>query len=811
MKTNLLSYSKHKRGFTILLLLFSGFFANQAMAQAALAANDVFIWKGVNSSSWIDKDNWTILRGTTTAGSNNFPGEIGTNDVVYVNKSDTPFAAKFGDGQVLDIARLLVSNAFGGEAGATFTIEEGAILNVGNILGQSNHVLLNGGNIVNNGTLNIKAISVGFAGFPVIGINCGNPAVLPSVPTEYGYSGSGSLIIELASANFANAAAIAVLGNNNPVTVNGVTTTAPETTANAIYKFILNNPEITFNQATALSINAIRAGGGNNANKMIIGGTGFTIGTSSSPSIGGLINYGGGSSVTIEAGTTLTLNSAITNLVSAISSFSANTFAANLNNKGTINIQGASNRSGISFATGNKDVASVINLNNDGVININLNIAGSGYSGLGIGNGGGGSANAGSIVNVNNTGTMTLKNTSAALGTGFAIFTVNAGEAPKLVIANSGTLNLEGSTYNYGLKTTVNNTGMINSNSELRAFSAVNNNVGGSINFVKTATTATTRQVSFTVVDADTSGSIGSIYKDGSNNNYVIVAQKYAGAGAIVANTLSSVTVAPTGTLTRVSTGAGSATINYTAVSLPAINNALGNTVNSGTINTGAGSNLNIINALSSTGSTSVFSPGGDADKGLIQFNEVTGDALSLMGTLKMQASGSATAGVDFDAINFTGALDIIDISGATLDLTGIYIPTVKLTLDIITTNTTLASEGAITGSFASVIAPKGWSVNVTEGLGSKVQLVFDPALTTSQFAQAKFSYYPNPTRNQLNISAAKNINKVELYNVLGQNVLTSVVNATQKQVDISTLKTGIYMMEVTIENTKQSFKVVKQ
>jgi hypothetical protein len=837
MKTNLLSTSKNKRGFVILILLFSGLFANKAAAQAASTTNDTFIWKGTNSSEWAEPDNWTIIRRTATPGNNNYPGEIGTTDLVIVNKSDTPFPAKLKDGQAFDIARLQVTNTFGGEAGATFTIDEGATLYVGNITTQSNHVSLNGGNVVNNGTLYIRAFGVGISGFPVYGISCGNPAVLPAVPTQYGYSGTGSLTIEMPNANFGVSAAFAVLGNNNPVS-NGanppVFTTAPETTANATYKFVLNNPTITFNQRAPTvrpnialpSIYAIRAGGGNNANKMIISGTGFTIDAideltaERKPGNGGLISIGGGTSLTIDDGTTLTLNSAITNYYAAIGGFAATTFPTNFTNKGTINIAGGSTRSGMAFSTGGPGTpakpapspASVYNINNEGTLNINLNVETPGAAGFFIGNGGGDNANPDSVVNVTNSGTMTLKNTSTIVGAGSSIFTLNASQAPKLVFTNSGTMTLEGSTYNYGLKTTMNNSGILNSNNELRAFSAVNNNVGGSINFVKNAATAITRQVSFTVAGTATSGSIGSIFRDSNNNDYVIVEQKFSGETAITlrANTLSSVTVPPTGTLTRVS-GGGSETIVYTAVSLPAINNALGNTTNSGTINTGAALNLNIINALSATAETSVLSPGGNATNGLMAFGEVTGDALSLMGTLKMQASGSTTAGIDFDAINFTGQSDIIDISQTTLDLTGIYTPTSKLTIDIITTNTTPSVEGAISGTFASVIAPKGWTVNITEGFGSKVQLVFDPALTTAQFAQAKFSYYPNPTKNQLNVTAAKTINKVELYNVLGQNVLTSIVNATQKQVDISTLKTGIYMMEVTIENTKQSFKIVKE
>ena len=808
MKKNYFARNLNK-SIIALSVIFCALFGTEAAAQSAVAANDTFIWNGTASTAWENPANWTILRGTTTAGNNTFPGEIGTIDVVFINKNDTPFAPIL-DAQVLDIARLNVANTSGTESGAVFTINAGAILNVGNVGTQSNNVLLNGGNIVNNGTLNIKALGIGFTSFPSYGINCGNPNVLPTVPREYGYSGSGTLTIDLPVANFAGAAAIVVLGNSG-------TTVTPTNNVNATYKFILNNPEITLNQATALGINVIRAGGGNNANKMIIAGTGLTLGTVGTPSVGALVSLGGGSSVTIETGTTLTLNSTSTNINNAVSGFSASAFATNFTNKGTINILGASARSGMFFSTGASATASVFNINNDGTINVNFNAA-AGHAAFTIGNGGGGAANAGSVVNFTNTRTMNLKNTATAVGTGFSIFTVAAGEAPRLIINNSGTLNLEGSTYAYGLKTTLNNSSILNTNNELRSFSAINNNLGGSINFARTAATATTRQANFTILtDTDTSGALGSIYKDSNNNDYAIVAQKFSGGFSLLANVLSTATVPATGTLTRI-TGTGAAAIVYSAVGLAPINNAAtGNVTNSGIINTDTASNLNVLSLLSTT-ATSVLSPGGDTGRGILtvpDFLPAAADLLALNGTLKIQASGNATAGVDFDTMQITGSLDVLDISGAILDVTGLYTPAALTTIDIITTNTTPTFEGAVIGSFASVVGlPSGWAVVYTGGLGGKVQLAFNPAnLATAHntFANFKFSVYPNPATSELNVAAAKNINKVEFFNLLGQKVQSNTVEASQKQLDISNLQKGIYLMEVTIDAAKKGYKIIKQ
>lgn len=818
MKNNYFASKNYKTGLVVLFVLFYGLFVNEASAQSPTTINDTFIWNGSKSSDWADTANWTILRGTTTAGVNLYPGENTVTDWVFVNKNDTPYPAIL-DNLIVDIQRLYVNNSFGTESGAIFTINAGATLAVGNATTQSNNVFMNGGNIVNNGTFIIKALGAGFSGFPSFGINGGTPPVLPTVPTEYTYSGSGLLKINMVSANFNNAAAIAVTGASG-------TTTTPTNSANVTYRFVLNNPEITLNQtiaATPATIYVFRAAGGNNANKMIIGGTGVTLELLDdltnirTPSIGGLFSFAGGSSVVIESGTTLTMKSKSTNLTSAIVGFSNSILPNTFINKGTINVQGASSRSGLIFSTGSTSNASVVNFNNEGILNINADFA-SAQAPLAVGNGGGGAANAGSVANLNNTGTILFKNTSTAVGTGFPVFTVTAGEAPPFVINNSGTMDLEGSTYAFGLKTTINNNGILNSNSELRSFVAVNNNLGGSLNFVKTATTATTKLVVFNGLTTASAAAVGTTYTDSNSNVFAVVSQKFSSlttGTALSANVLSSANVAPAGTLTKTGTGAGDATIEYATVSISAGNTAVTGAVrNSGTINTDSATHLNIISGFTTT-SSSVLSPGGDTRKGLALLGKFAGELLTLNGTLKMQVSGSATAGVDYDAIQVLNTLDVIDITSATLDLTGIYIPTAVTTIDIITTNATPLLEGGVIGNFSAVIGmPSGWKVVYVPGLGGKVQLNFDPAnLSTAEnnFSNFEFSAYPNPTSDELNVSAAKNISKVEFFNVLGQKVQSITVNATQKQLSISNLQNGLYIMEVTIDNDTETFKIMKQ
>lgn len=73
------------------------------------------------------------------------------------------------------------------------------------------------------------------------------------------------------------------------------------------------------------------------------------------------------------------------------------------------------------------------------------------------------------------------------------------------------------------------------------------------------------------------------------------------------------------------------------------------------------------------------------------------------------------------------------------------------------------------------------------------------------------FSAYPNPASNNLTISASKNIENVEIFNLIGQKVMGLTPNTNNKRIDVSSLNTGVYVLKATIEGIKGSYKFVKQ
>ncbi|ESU20447.1 hypothetical protein FEDK69T_29670 [Flavobacterium enshiense DK69] len=84
--------------------------------------------------------------------------------------------------------------------------------------------------------------------------------------------------------------------------------------------------------------------------------------------------------------------------------------------------------------------------------------------------------------------------------------------------------------------------------------------------------------------------------------------------------------------------------------------------------------------------------------------------------------------------------------------------------------------------------------------------------LGNAQFDTAAFKAYPNPVKDVLNLSYATEISSVEVYNMLGQKVMTKLLNVAQGQIDLSNLNGGNYIVNVaTADGLIKTIKVVKQ
>lgn len=73
------------------------------------------------------------------------------------------------------------------------------------------------------------------------------------------------------------------------------------------------------------------------------------------------------------------------------------------------------------------------------------------------------------------------------------------------------------------------------------------------------------------------------------------------------------------------------------------------------------------------------------------------------------------------------------------------------------------------------------------------------------------FSFYPNPASDMLSMKSDKNIDSVLIFNLLGQRVLGSKIDATSVNLDLSRLNAGSYIMQVLVDGQTGTYKILKK
>jgi len=81
---------------------------------------------------------------------------------------------------------------------------------------------------------------------------------------------------------------------------------------------------------------------------------------------------------------------------------------------------------------------------------------------------------------------------------------------------------------------------------------------------------------------------------------------------------------------------------------------------------------------------------------------------------------------------------------------------------------------------------------------------------SNDDFAANNFSVYPNPVQDVLNIRSANSVDAIQVYDVLGKLVLSSTPDAISPSIDMSSLNSGAYLVQVTIDGASKTVKVIK-
>jgi len=123
-----------------------------------------------------------------------------------------------------------------------------------------------------------------------------------------------------------------------------------------------------------------------------------------------------------------------------------------------------------------------------------------------------------------------------------------------------------------------------------------------------------------------------------------------------------------------------------------------------------------------------------------------------------------------------------------------------------LTAPTTESLTGLVEGSTYFV---QVWSNSTEQGTFSIQMTDLGLGLTNAKLID--FTFYPNPVIDYLNLSYVSNISQVEIFNLLGQQVLSKKVNAPQGKIDMSSLNTGTYLVKVKSGDLIKTIKVIKE
>jgi len=189
-------------------------------------------------------------------------------------------------------------------------------------------------------------------------------------------------------------------------------------------------------------------------------------------------------------------------------------------------------------------------------------------------------------------------------------------------------------------------------------------------------------------------------------------------------------------------------------------------------------------------------------------------------GTDTNNVADSYVVGIQYDgAITAEDALDLIKT-----ELTGFdYVMTANVLSSVTIGTRTETAAGTNLWKAYSGTDLSNWTTesdlslvtldnNDWLGLSIGTRRPFTPqditaALSTSKHNSIEANVYPNPTSDILNIQTAESITNVTAYNIAGQKVL----QANTQTINVSNLKTGVYVLKVETTKGTATLKFVKK
>lgn len=195
----------------------------------------------------------------------------------------------------------------------------------------------------------------------------------------------------------------------------------------------------------------------------------------------------------------------------------------------------------------------------------------------------------------------------------------------------------------------------------------------------------------------------------------------------------------------------------------------------------------------------STFSPGSS-----IGDLEIRDDFDLGAATVTFEINGT-TAGTDYDQIKASTSSNTFTVGPSTkINLVWGFTPSVGDKFDIID------ASGTLDGAIDMVNVSSSHDVTVTV-VDNDLEVEVIAVLSTNEVEISDFKIYPNPANHIINIESNNNIQitSVRVYDILGKQVLN--IETMSNGIDISKLKKGMYIVEITSDKFSTIKKLIKQ
>jgi len=80
--------------------------------------------------------------------------------------------------------------------------------------------------------------------------------------------------------------------------------------------------------------------------------------------------------------------------------------------------------------------------------------------------------------------------------------------------------------------------------------------------------------------------------------------------------------------------------------------------------------------------------------------------------------------------------------------------------------------------------------------------------LGVNDFVNTDIQHFYNPISRNLEVNSSKLIKKIEIFNLLGQNIISDEINSNSSSINLSSLQTSIYLVKVVGDSGVKSFKL---